>query len=58
MLSRHIRWHREKLGRGLDPDRRVAALSDGSADLATDKRMFGGERIRCWFGRDWSPTQA
>jgi sulfide:quinone oxidoreductase len=28
--ERTIRWHPEKLVRGLDPDRRVAGLSDGS----------------------------
>lgn len=33
----------------------AGALEGPSLDLAADKAMFGSERIRRWFGRDWTP---
>jgi sulfide:quinone oxidoreductase len=36
-------------------ERPVGTLEGPSADLAADKSTFGTERIRRWFGRDWTP---
>jgi sulfide:quinone oxidoreductase len=33
----------------------VGALIGPSADLAADKTAFGTDRIRRWFGREWTP---
>ena len=34
------------------------ALEGPSLALAADKEAFGAERVRRWFGRDWTPTGA
>lgn len=36
-------------------ERPVGGLEGPSTDLAADKADFGTDRIRRWFGRDWSP---
>jgi len=32
------------------------ALEGPSLDLAADKETFGADRVRRWFGREWTPT--
>ena len=34
----------------------VGGLAGPSTDLAGDKSAFGTDRIRRWFGRDWSTS--
>ncbi|MBU2666123.1 NAD(P)/FAD-dependent oxidoreductase [Actinoplanes bogorensis] len=38
--------------------RPVGSLIGPSTDLAADKTAFGADRIRRWFGREWSPSAA
>jgi sulfide:quinone oxidoreductase len=37
-------------------ERPVGGLEGPSEGLAADKTAFGADRIRRWFGRDWTPT--
>ncbi len=32
------------------------SLVGPSTELAADKTAFGADRIRRWFGRDWTPV--
>jgi sulfide:quinone oxidoreductase len=40
----------------LPGQRPVGGLEGPSAELAADKTAFGTERIRRWFGHEWTPT--
>ena len=37
-------------------DQRSGELIGPSAELAAEKAEFGADRIRRWFGRDWTPV--
>ncbi len=42
----------------LSGDAPRGALEGPSTGLAADKERFGADRVRRWFGRDWTPTEA